>query len=157
MWGENQKMPWKVEISTLPLCFANTLDLPIQSFHPCSHSESHQATGHTCSASLSGLACAPASLPLVCIPSFCLTPSHKGSSSLLGTLGHSWLRTEACKCPRGLWRSLQRWGVCVPPDTAPHLSTLRSLISRAHLKGVHHIWGWVLDYWPCLETVIPFL
>lgn len=40
----------------------------------------------------------------------------------LGTLGHYWLRAETCNCPRGLQRSLQRWGLCVPPALSIHSS-----------------------------------
>lgn len=147
MGGKIQKTCWKAEISTLPLSFANR-DHSIQSFHPCSHSESHQATGHTRSASLSGLACAPASLPLFFIPSFLRLSdtqawsSHKGTSPALGTPGHYWLRTETCKCPRGALKAFAEVGsLCFTrhsstPQHSPfinHQSSSERCLSRLRL------------------------
>lgn len=166
MWrGEIQKTCWKAEISTLPLCFANR-DLSTQSFHPRSHSESHQAAGHTCSASLSGLACAPASLPLFCIPSFLRLSdtqawsSHKGTSPALGTLGHYWLRTETCQVSQGGLKAFAEVG---SPCFTRHSSTpqhspliYQQSSSERCLPRLRLIFG-LLGWWPCLETVIPFL
>lgn len=152
MWGEKSENTLKGWNFTLLVCFAN-MDVSIQSFHPCSHSESHQAAGHTRSASLSGSACAPASLPLFCIPSFLRLSytqawsSHKGTSPSLGTLGHYWLRTETCKCPRGLWRRLQRWGAWV--STAHSSTPQHSPFINQHSSSERCL--------PCLRLVFGLL
>lgn len=167
MWrGEIQKTCWKAEISTLPLCFANR-DLSTQSFHPRSHSESHQAAGHTCSASLSGLACAPASLPLFCIPSF--LPASVWHSGLIlpqrhfPSAGHPWALLTKNWDLQVSQGGLKAFAEVGSPCFTRHSSTpqhspsiYQQSSSERCLPRLRLIFG-LLGWWPCLETVIPFL
>lgn len=148
MWGgknsENMLKGWNFNPSPL-LCKQGSYNPILSSLFPIWISSSHWT--HTFSFSFWFSLCSYQPPTVLCsfLPGSVWHPQRHFPSA-----GHPWaLLTKNWDLPRlrGLQRCLQRWGACVSSDTAPRLSTLHSLISRAHLKGVYHVWDWFLDYW----------
>lgn len=119
--SENALKGWNFNPSPL-LCKHGSFNSTLSSLFPLWISSSHRPRMFNFSFWFSLCSCQPPPILYSFLPASVWHPGLILPQRLfprLGTLGRYWLRTEACKCPSGLQRRLQRWGSCVPPALSP--------------------------------------